>query len=117
MPRFEMFEMSHLRIDEKSSGDGKGRTLGDVRKAGNAERSPDRWLAALLLAELGVQLAEARRRAAFGQTDSASQLSPGHLPGGQVDTGVLPYPPESPEAPSDLFEAERSECCDELLAG
>src|SRR5207344_1517787 len=40
-PRFEMFQMSHLRIDQEAGGGGEGRTLGLLRQSGNAERATD----------------------------------------------------------------------------
>src|SRR5262245_26663734 len=42
MPRFEVFEVCRLGIDQKPSESREGRRLGDVRKAGDAERTPER---------------------------------------------------------------------------
>ena len=42
LPRFEMFEMRHLRINQQTRRDGEGRALGHFRQAGNAERPADR---------------------------------------------------------------------------
>ena len=40
-PRFEMFEMRRLRIDQQSGRDGEGRPLGRFRQTGNSERPAD----------------------------------------------------------------------------
>jgi hypothetical protein len=40
-PRFEMFEMRCLRIDQKPRGNREGRSLGRVRQTRHAERTPD----------------------------------------------------------------------------
>ena len=40
-PRFEMFEMRRLRIDQQAGGDREGRPLGRLRQPGDAERPAD----------------------------------------------------------------------------
>src|SRR5215831_16316444 len=45
-PRFEMFEMRRLGIDEQPGGSGESRAFGGLRQAGYAERAPDPRLAA-----------------------------------------------------------------------
>ena len=44
MPRFEVFEMRHLWINEQTRRHGKGRALGRLRQAGDTERTPERYL-------------------------------------------------------------------------
>jgi len=41
MPRFDMFKMSVLRIDQEARGDREGRALSLVGQAAEAERATD----------------------------------------------------------------------------
>src|SRR5215469_2455285 len=46
MPRFKMFEMRRLWVDEQARRDRKGRSLGRIRSAGDPQRAPKPYWAA-----------------------------------------------------------------------
>ena len=72
-PRFEVFKMRGLRIDQQAGRHGEGRALGLFRKAGDAERAADADRAA---EDARGKLGEAGELAcAAGENNAGARLS------------------------------------------